>query len=172
MNLDQYQSAALRTASIKTASLSTSEFDLVHATMGLCTEAAEVVHAVHLSNIPRIIDEIGDFLWYQALLARALGCDMAEFFPSDTDPTMSTDNLVIGAAAALDLVKKNLAYGKPYTREKFFDALRPANANAGGLCQAFSVEIGDVLEHNIEKLRRRYPEAYSDKDAIAQADYR
>lgn len=78
MNLNQYQTLALRTAPVETRN-----HDLMHAILGLVTEAGELADLLkreHAYGKP--IDEVnareeaGDLLWYLALIARALGTDL------------------------------------------------------------------------------------------------
>ena len=76
MNLNEYQSLALRTAGEN----KTAEHDLLHAGMGVITEGAEfldVLKKEHAYGKPRdminLHEEIGDVLWYCALACRGLG---------------------------------------------------------------------------------------------------
>lgn len=79
MTLNDYQAAALRTAPEGT----TPYHDLLHGTLGVATEAGELLdvvkkHHAYNKEIDRtnLREEIGDVLWYLALLARSLGTDL------------------------------------------------------------------------------------------------
>ena len=79
MTLNDYQAAALRTAPQGTSPY----HDLVHGAMGVATEAGELLDVVkkhHAYNKEidhaNLREEIGDVLWYLALLARSLGTDL------------------------------------------------------------------------------------------------
>lgn len=58
---------------------------LLHAAMGLCTEAGEFTDAMKREifygkpvDFTNLVEEIGDVLWYVALACNALGVDMSE----------------------------------------------------------------------------------------------
>jgi len=76
MSMDQYQSAAAKTAIYK------SEHSILYPALGLAGEAGEVANKVKKmlrdGNFDRhaIAAEIGDVLWYTAALARDLNVDL------------------------------------------------------------------------------------------------
>lgn len=79
MTLHEYQTAALRTAPRDV----TPYHDLLHGAMGVATEAGELLDVVKKNwayhkpiDHVNIREEIGDVLWYLALLARATGSDL------------------------------------------------------------------------------------------------
>jgi NTP pyrophosphatase (non-canonical NTP hydrolase) len=79
MTLNEYQDLALRTAPQGT----TPYHDLLHGGMGVATEAGELLdvlkkhHAYGRDLDPaNLREEIGDILWYTALLARSLGTNL------------------------------------------------------------------------------------------------
>lgn len=72
-----YQRLAMRTAG--------DGVDIVNAALGLAGEAGEVADLVkkwsfqgHELDVPRIVEELGDVLWYIALAAEALNIGMEE----------------------------------------------------------------------------------------------
>lgn len=82
MNFHEYQLAALRTA----RHMPTQTLDLVHAALGIQTEAGEYateVKRLFAYNKPlteemvnHMAEELGDVLWYIAIAAEALGVPM------------------------------------------------------------------------------------------------
>ena len=75
-----YQQAAMRTAKLKDF-----YFNLKHAQMGLSSESGEFADAIkkHLIynkplDIPNLIEEIGDILWFCALACETLGITLDE----------------------------------------------------------------------------------------------
>jgi NTP pyrophosphatase (non-canonical NTP hydrolase) len=112
MNFKDYQTAAMRTASVDSESRIA---NLVHASLGLTTEVGEFVGEVkrmHRYNVifnhtvaSLIREELGDILWYLALAAESI-----------------------------------------------------------------NVELDTIAAENIEKLKKRFPEKYSDQAAVARAD--
>ena len=61
---------------------------------------------------------------------------------------------------AIDIVKKHLAQGHPLDREKLIKELGDIAWYLAETATALDVTLEDVLEGNIEKLRRRYPEGF------------
>lgn len=76
MNFNEYQKLALRTAN--------KDKDLViNAALGLAGESGEVADLIkkhlfqgHELNKEKIVDELGDILWYIAIMAEGLGVEM------------------------------------------------------------------------------------------------
>lgn len=118
MNPTRYQTDASRTAptpdqnqAIKLRLLS-ADPDLLHAAMGICTEAGEFQDAIKkvvIYNAPldrhNLEEELGDLMWYIALA-----------------------------------------------------------------CNALNIKLSNVMNANIVKLRQRYPQAFSEADAVARKD--
>lgn len=61
---------------------------------------------------------------------------------------------------AIDIVKKHLAQGHPLDREKLIKELGDIAWYLAETATALDVTLEEVLEGNIEKLRRRYPEGF------------
>lgn len=79
-----------------------------------------------------------------------------------------------------DIVKKGIFYGKemdPLTGEFTEKAKAHMKEELGDLlwyiaiaCDVLDVEIGQVMAENIDKLKKRYPDKFTDEAAIARAD--
>lgn len=98
----EYQKNALRTASTAV----TTEHDLWHGVLGLVTESAEMADVLkkqHAYGKPidlvNLKEELGDVLWYIALLCRALDTDMETI-------------------AQANIEKLKIRYPERYTNEK------------------------------------------------------
>ena len=107
MDLDDYQSAAMRTAAPASKNM-----HRIHAALGLTGESGEFADAVKKSAIYRqpldvnnLREEIGDILWYCALAAHSIDANLAEIAAENIDklcrryPEHYTDRL---AADRLD----------------------------------------------------------------------
>jgi NTP pyrophosphatase (non-canonical NTP hydrolase) len=55
-----------------------SDFDLLHAALGLVTEAAEFAELWGRGSKEEMLDELGDILWYLVLALNTLGSDLDE----------------------------------------------------------------------------------------------
>ena len=84
MTINEYQTAALRTA--QTDKLTANEL-LLNAALGLCGESGEVADIVkkfrfqgHDLDFDHIAKELGDISWYLAVGAYAIGFDLESIF--------------------------------------------------------------------------------------------
>ena len=75
----EYQKLAMRTNKPK----ATQEENLINGCLGLAGEAGEVCDIVkkyifqgHNLETQKIVDELSDVLWYVALTAQSIGCDL------------------------------------------------------------------------------------------------
>ena len=66
----------------------------------------------------------------------------------------------------IDLVKKHVSHGHPLNREKLIDELGDVAWYLAECAEAIGITLEDVLTHNIEKLKKRYPEGFSTERSI------
>lgn len=74
------------------------------------------------------------------------------------------------AGEILDAVKKTWVYGKPLDRENLIEELGDIEFYAQALRSLIGVSREDVIAANMAKLRKRYPQGYTDQHAIARLD--
>ena len=67
---------------------------------------------------------------------------------------------------AIDIVKKHLAQGHPLDQEKLIKELGDIAWYLAETATALDVTLEEVLEGNIEKLRRRYPEGFDTNHSL------
>lgn len=84
MTINEYQTAALRTA--QTGKFSASDL-LLNSALGLCGESGEVADLVkkhlfqgHDLDLNHVAKELGDISWYLAVGAYAIGLDLETIF--------------------------------------------------------------------------------------------
>ena len=89
MTINEYQTAALRTA--QTDKLSASDL-LLNSALGLCGESGEVADLVkkhrfqgHDIDVEHIAKELGDVAWYLAVGAYAIGYDLETILQMNVD---------------------------------------------------------------------------------------
>ncbi len=66
----------------------------------------------------------------------------------------------------IDLVKKHVSHGHPLNREKLIDELGDVAWYLAECADAIGITLEEVLVHNIEKLKKRYPEGFSTERSI------
>ena len=61
----------------------------------------------------------------------------------------------------IDLVKKHVSHGHPLNRERLIDELGDVAWYLAECATVLDVSLEEILERNIEKLKKRYPEGFS-----------
>ena len=74
------------------------------------------------------------------------------------------------AGEAIDIVKKHLAQGHDLDREKLIKELGDIAWYLAETAAALDVTLEEVLEGNIEKLRRRSPEGFDSQHSIHRSN--
>ena len=89
MTINEYQTAALRTA--QTDKLSASDL-LLNSALGLCGESGEVADLVkkhrfqgHNLDLDHVAKELGDIAWYLAVGAYSIGYDLETILQMNVD---------------------------------------------------------------------------------------
>ena len=67
---------------------------------------------------------------------------------------------------AIDIVKKHLAQGHELDREKLIKELGDIAWYLAEMATVLDVSLEEVLERNIEKLKKRYPEGFDKNKSI------
>ena len=82
--IDHYQQSALRTAPAPGTRVD-ADADLLHGAIGVATESGELLDAIkkHIFygkplDLVNLREEIGDVMWYLAILCRATGTNMSD----------------------------------------------------------------------------------------------
>ena len=169
MTFDEYVVLAQRTASTKTNA------DKVgHGCLGLIGESGEVVDIVKKMTYmgmtdemgrEKLIDEIGDCCWYIAEWCTGSGNDMQAIFDraanaSSIDDRYSLANYAVHIAEIACELWEEIDVGM-VDNDILFADVRTIAAGIKAICYKINVTLEEVLAHNIDKLRKRYPEGFS-----------
>jgi len=74
------------------------------------------------------------------------------------------------AGEILDSVKKSWIYGKPEDAANILEECGDAMFYIVALLQQYGFTLADAQAANVAKLQKRYPDGYSDADAITRKD--
>lgn len=74
------------------------------------------------------------------------------------------------AGEFLDAVKKSFIYNKFLDKENAKEEIGDILWYVALACRALNVTFEEIMQENINKLTLRYPEKYTDSDAVARAD--
>lgn len=166
MTLTEYAQLAQRTASTKTREEKTG-----HGTLGLIGEAGEIIDIVKkmkYMGMPeelakeKLIDECGDYFWYLVEVCAGYDFDFAHIVTNNHYSTIEkgsneyNDSIENHAVCLID--RSVSLYRHPGFKVTIIGS---AVYMVGQIVLRLGVTIEDVLEHNIDKLRKRYPEGFS-----------
>lgn len=71
----------------------------------------------------------------------------------------------------VDLIKKSHFYGKDLDKSKIQEELGDVMFYIVNLATSLDISMENVLDENVKKLEKRYPNGFSSEDAIARRDY-
>ena len=133
---------------------------ILHSAIGMVTEAAELDSAPDRKNY---LEEMGDIMWYVALGCHYLGISLDEAEEMATNPD---DHPVMIAAGFISVLKKQIFYGKQPDRREQTALLGDMITTLRGHATAEGVSLDWVMEQNIAKLQKRYPDKFTEDRAI------
>lgn len=99
---------------------------------------------------------------YQKLAARTL-IDQPDFEISPAQVMISWNALGLAGEAGevVDLIKKGIYHQRGIDRNEVKKELGDVLWYLSALCKQFDFTLEEVMEHNINKLKARFPEGYS-----------
>lgn len=164
MRLHEYQKAAMRTMSPQQETTLTSRTQqLVHCCLGIAGELGEIITSQDRHNT---IEEIGDFMWYLAGTAHALGIDLDNIDLGYKISEEPFDDLTTNVAIIADKIKRHIYYKVTLDVE----VIERAVGNCIVCLEDLSAENGVTLEEcmitNIDKLSVRYPDKFDEGKAV------
>jgi NTP pyrophosphatase (non-canonical NTP hydrolase) len=160
---------------------------LLHAAMGLSSELAEIQTMVDSSvpetggiDVVNLKEEMGDLLWYMGVIVDVMKFDPDEVFASrqegygaeeDREHAVSclqarVHGMVVEVGTLVDFFKKTLMYGKILSRESVFQSLTVLDMEINSALILYGIAIDSARERNIEKLRARYGEKFTEAAAL------
>ena len=179
MTPEQYIENVLRTESPDFEIIDTR---LLHGVIGCCTEAAELLEAIRpnmfyeecLDKV-NLKEEVGDMLWYIGVILDACELKFEDIMDKNTilqvNPFQQTPNTVIYhgvigccilSGDMLDIVKKSLFYSRELSISDIKHRLISIMWNIRVILEINQWTLEEVMELNIAKLRKRYPEQFRD----------
>lgn len=162
MTLSEYVKMALRTEGKckQTGELFPQGQRLLHASLGFSSELAELIEGENY------IEELGDIFWYLNLAFDACGLHLDRDDASvDADPVPMEDLPILFGKFA-DICKRHIFYGESLTEENkkgdipldlAKDKLQEILSDVYAIISDNDLDIQEILEKNITKLERRYP---------------
>ncbi len=84
--------------------------------------------------------------------------------------TNSVMGLCGESGEACDIVKKHLFHGHELDREALIKELGDVAWYLAEAAEALEIPLEEIFERNIEKLRKRYPEGFSEEKSINRTE--
>jgi NTP pyrophosphatase (non-canonical NTP hydrolase) len=172
---ENYGSLAWRTAKIMTSNRDM----LAHGALGLLTEVSELAEALVSSNAPKgteyIKKELGDIIWFANYIYHSYvpsNLNLVMPIPMEIAQPFGQEVLALQIRAGNigSMIKAHLYYNKPFDLVSLVENLNEIVVSVNMVCKGFGFTFQEVLQTNIDKLRQRYPEQYTDQDAIERKD--
>ena len=159
-DLSHYQRLALVTEKPE----QNQELRALHAIMGVAGEVGECLQLI--ANPPPLgdeyIGELGDLLWYSAVLMDVLGVDLGEV---DLPEAMISCDLrsagILSAMAMVEHMKKVVFYGRKMDKSLLRSQVEIILACICHECNSIKAPLKLIAETNIDKLAKRHPDGFS-----------
>jgi NTP pyrophosphatase (non-canonical NTP hydrolase) len=74
--------------------------------------------------------------------------------------------MVTEAGEFIDMLKKHMMYGKPLDRTNLIEEIGDLAWYMARACDELCIDFEEVLRRNIEKLKTRYPEKFTEDKAL------
>ena len=104
---------------------------------------------------------------YQKLAARSLSNKPEHLLTEEEQLlAMCALGLTGEAGEVAEIIKKALFHGHPIDVNELKKELGDVLWYTAALCTKFGIEMNDVMDLNIEKLNKRYPEGFNSFDSI------
>lgn len=165
MTLNEYQQATARTC----PDLGSEKLNIAHMIMGMISEITELSEAVKKGDIINIGEELTDIHWYLSNYCRMYNIkyERLEWKIIESDNFEEPYKMLVEAISKLtDIEKKFIAYNKAVNEERRFDFCNHIFLNLKDLYLYFKFDVSQCMENNINKLKIRFPDKFSEENAI------
>ncbi len=159
---------------------------LRHSGLGMITEIGELAdsikkHVIYEKQLDceNVVEEVGDTFWYVAVALNNLEIRInITSMPEYAGEMSRVDTLQHAALMASYEIGNAVNSIEWYARSgdlsmltrEMSEVTRRLTQHLIVLCWAADVNVAECLTKNIAKLKARYPEKYSNEDALARAD--
>lgn len=111
-----------------------------------------------------------NFNEYQELSKRTMPKPWKGHYYSKVDKANYALGLVCEAGEVGDTIKKELFHGHEVDRLKKIDELGDVLHYYQGVLQIYNITLEEVMDYNIRKLSKRYPDGFSQEASINRED--
>lgn len=142
---------------------------LLHGTIGILTEIEEILENYvddKFDNV-NVLEEVGDIFWYLSILSREFNIDISDISETnEKNPKKIMISIIIDSLKMLDILKKKLYYNKEIKDDMIVILTKSILSKLVSYSNIYNIEIPEIFNKNINKLRIRYPEKFDPDLAI------
>jgi hypothetical protein len=169
MNLNEYLTLAEKTLSTQ-FNCDEKMQRVLHSVIGLATEIEELlINYTNSIDSINILEEIGDIEWYRSILWREypeLSKYTLNVVEKINDPYKTILEINVVILKLQDMIKKKIFYNKEINDELLINLSLELEKKIYQYIIFYNLNIEDVWERNIAKLKARYSEKFSSERAI------
>jgi NTP pyrophosphatase (non-canonical NTP hydrolase) len=141
--------------------------NLLHGVVGVLTELEELLGWNDETNKK---EEVADIFWYLALIDRELDLNFEVIKYDNNFTQIKSQSLILQAfkqsCLLLDSLKKKMYYNKNIDLGQFGKISSDLFETMSIFCHLNQIDISNILDTNIQKLKARYGEKFSSERAI------
>lgn len=143
---------------------------LIHGILGMVGESAEIMSvALDKDFETNSMKEMGDWMWYAAIAAEALGFSLDTLVKMEAG-MVEGPNISQCSCEIAEHLKKWLFYGREISKTQYASLIAKGIAWIRFDMQDMSFDFQEMLRANVAKLEKRFPESFTTQAAIARAD--
>lgn len=152
--------------------MTTEKCAIMHPTFGIAGECGELIEGIIENNIPLIVEESGDVLFYCIDFRYRTGYLDFKNNLSFRDRERHVNIHVLEKACSdlIDAVKKFVIYNDRSKLDRSIQYIFQIEASVCAHLERIGVSVDECRQANIKKLVKRYPKGYSDKSAKERLD--
>lgn len=178
MDFDKYSRIILNLAAKSNAQFIenvTHNFDILHSAIGMSTETAELIELLPLQNTStwqdKFMYELGDLMWYITLMMRHYRVAPNIVQLDERSLSVTLNIMVVLTGKLLSIVKAKLIYDRPIEENNVIEILQRITSYIDQVAQRYlQIDLGKVMEANVKKLQKRYPQGFTQYHANARLD--
>jgi hypothetical protein len=146
------------------------EQKVLHSIMGIATEMEELLDnydgTIEFDPV-NVSEEVSDIFWYLAIIYREFDLHFPGLEKSSeiTNPEKVVNSMNKDALRLLDIMKKKVFYNRDIDEMKFTPLVMNLVTNSANLMHHYGMNPHEYLQRNIDKLRARYGDKFSNDRA-------
>jgi len=158
MTLPEYQSSTIRTL----AYTGDKRLDLAHMVLGVHSEFHEFQDAIENNDPVNIGEEIADKFWYISNHCNFRNYSLQELYDQTAPVNSTTRPLSYYTSKWQDILKKEIIYNKQINLVEEKIQIVSILSILKHAIKTFNLDLEVILENNINKLKIRYPDKFSE----------